>query len=888
MWNLQLPLLAATLMSVFFTQTVLAQEMSLSQNLTDNHQIKLPITHANRKIRQLSELESVSTSARMLLVQSPTPTSEIVQVTQVKANPTLKGVELILQTSKGQQLQLVNRSFGNNFIADIPNAQLRLPSGDAFTFRSDKPIAGVSKITVTNFDANTIRVTVTGQVSQPVVELFDSLDEGIIFSVASAASATPSQQQPQTQPPQTSQPLNQTQPTQPSASGDEPIELVVTGEQDNYRVTDSSTATRTDTPLRDVPQSVQVIPQQVLRDQQVTSFQDALRNVSGASLANLPGFHDNSFVLRGFSGNYLRNGLADPNAAYAADLANVERLDVLKGPASVLFGVGSPGATINIITKKPLSEPFYTVDATFGNYDTYRGAIDLSGPLNDSKTVLYRLNAAYQNTGSFVDFLNIKNYSIAPVISLVFGARTKLTIEGEYRDTRDDGFTLGLPAFGTVLPNPNGKIPINRNTGEPNYYTEGRVGSIGYDLEHQFSDNWSLRNYFQASFSSFNDFRGASNDFLDDNRTLDRNYFTESGSTNSYNLITNLIGKISTGSIQHQLLFGVDLNRSEGPYQSFSGSAALLDVYNPVYGQPPREPLYSRNRLSSLTDSLGAYLQDQVTIAKNLKLLLGGRFDLFTQKNGSLDNDNQFQESSQGGDAFSPRVGIVYQPIPAISLYGSYTRSFTPNFGRARDNRPFDPEHGRQYEVGVKADLSPTLSTTLAFYDLERSNVLTTDPNDDRFSILTGEQRSRGIELNLDGEILPGWNIYAGYAYTDARITKDNTFRVGSRLFATPENAINLWTTYEFQRGGLKGFGVGLGLFYVGEREGDLYDSFSFQLPDYLRTDAALFYKRDQLQVQLNIRNLFNIDYFETTGGQITKVVPGSPTTVEGRISWEF
>ncbi|MEH2392106.1 MAG: TonB-dependent siderophore receptor [Nostoc sp.] len=438
-----------------------------------------------------------------------------------------------------------------------------------------------------------------------------------------------------------------------------------------------------------------------------------------------------------------------------------------------------------------------------------------------------------------------------------------------------------------MLPNPNGKIPINRNTNEPNYYRDFTVGSINYDLEHQFSDNWSLRNAFQASFSSVDSLRGSSNDLLDDNRTLDRNYFTEKYDQYSYALTTNLIGKVSTGSIQHQLLFGVDLNRSGYPiYKTSFGTQALLDIYNPIYGQPPREPLGAGNRLSSLTDSLGVYLQDQVNIADNLKLLLGGRFDLFTQTNKSADDGQPFDAISQGGDAFSPRVGIVYQPIPAISLYGSYTRSFTPNFGRSRDNRLFDPERGRQYEVGVKADLSPTFSTTLAFYDLERSNVLTADPNDDSFSILTGEQRSRGIELNFTGEILPGWNIYGGYAYTDAKITKDNTYRVGSRLFATPKNAVSLWTTYEFQRGGLKGFGVGLGLFYVGEREGDLEND--FQLPDYLRTDASLFYKYGQLRAQLNFRNLFNIDYFETTAGEITKVIPGSPTTVEGRISWEF
>ncbi|MDF5720547.1 MAG: TonB-dependent siderophore receptor [Rhizonema sp. PD37] len=853
-------------------------------------------TTINQRIKQLSEIERPLTKASGLLSQSSTPTNppsppvlqgSVVQVTHVLAKATTKGVEVILETSKGQQLQLKNRSVGNNFIVEIPNAQLRMPSGEAFRFISQKPIAGISQITVVNQDAKTIRVTVQGTSAAPKVELYDSPSEGLIFAVNSAAVATQQGRQPQTSPrPQSSQQQNQTQPSKPLASGDDAIELVVRGEQDNYRVTDGSTATRTDTPLRDIPQSIQVIPHEVLRDQQATSIQDVLRNVSGASLASLPVFQVNNVAIRGFaSSNYLRDGLLDANGGISADLANIERVEVLKGPASVLFGLGSPGATINLITKKPLRDPFYQVDATVGNYSNYRGAIDLSGPLNDAKTALYRLNAVYQYSGSFIDFLDNKNYSIAPVVSLMIGKRTKLTLEAEYRDAREDGAYLGLPAQGTVLPNPNGKIPINRNTGEPNYYVESKVFSLAYDLEHKFSDNWSLRNAFQFSSNGFTSLRYASDDLLADLRTLDRNYFTEYSTQYSYNLTTNLIGKFSTGSVQHQLLFGVDLTRNDNPiYRSNNGTPALLDIFNPVYGLPPRVPLNQINRFSSLTDSLGVYIQDQVNIGESLKLLLGGRFDLFTQTNGNLGDHTS---DSQGGDAFSPRVGIVYQPSKTISLYGSYSRSFTPNSGRAADNSLFDPERGRQYEVGVKADLSQSLSATLAYYDIVRDNVLTTDPNNPQYSIQTGEQRSRGIELNIAGQILPGWNIYAGYAYTDARITRDNTYRPGNRLYITPENGVNLWTTYEFQRGNLKGFGVGLGLFYVGEREGDLQND--FQLPDYFRTDAALYYKRGRLRAQLNFRNLFNINYFETTqGDSLSKVIPGSPFTVQGTVSWQF
>jgi len=234
---------------------------------------------------------------------------------------------------------------------------------------------------------------------------------------------------------------------------------------------------------------------------------------------------------------------------------------------------------------------------------------------------------------------------------------------------------------------------------------------------------------------------------------------------------------------------------------------------------------------------LGIYIQDQIAIANNLKLLLGGRFDLFTQKNENFLEDTQ---ESQSGDAFTPRVGIVYQPIPAISLYTSYSQSFNPTEGRSANGDLFEPERGTQYEVGVKAELNNRLAATLAFYDLTRSNLLT-QPNGSRFSIQTGKQRSRGIELDISGEILPGLNIFAGYAYTDARLLEDENYPDGNRLTNAPEHSFNLWTTYEIQFGDLQGLGFGLGLFYIGDRTGDLENS--FEVLSYLRTDATVFYR---------------------------------------------
>ena len=850
-----------------------------------------------REIRQLSEIERPSTSAQQLLVQSPAPTTQVVPITAVKANPTDKGVEVILQTSLGEQLQITNRSAANSFIADIPNAQLRLPSGESFTFRSDKPLAGITEITVTNFDANTIRVTVKGEAGVPTVELFDSLNQGLIFSVASAAASSQPPAQPQTQPtPELNQPASETQPTQPSASGDEPIELVVTGEQDGYRIEDSSTATKTDTPLRDIPQSIQVIPRQLIEEQRITRVSDALRNVSG--IQEPASTTRNVFdvpIIRGFTPNsdaILRNGLRERTSSrIPSETANLERIEVLKGPASVLYGQGSLGGTVNLVTKQPLSSPYYSVEASVGSFDFYRSSLDLSGPLTSDKKLLYRLNAAAETSASFVDFLDRQRYFVSPVLTWQIDQNTKISFESEYLATQqpDDS---GLPARGTVLSNPNGKIPRNRNIGEPfDVSVSGNnrnVLRVGYNFEHRFNEDWQVRNAFQASLSNYpnNRIYILPTSLSEDGRLLSRTVrtFPAGGYDNTYSLDNYVVGKFKTGSIQHQIVAGFDLFREVAGGQQINRSIAPLDLFNPVYTQTLGGIIGDPFDDETTSDSLGFYLQDQIALFNNLKLLLGGRFDIVNQTYEDFidSSNNDFQQN----EAFSPRVGIVYQPIPAISLYASYSRSFQQLIGTTFDNSLFQPEKGTQYEVGIKTDLSDKVSATLAFYNLTRSNVLTDDLDNPGESIQTGEQKSQGIELNIGGEILPGLSIIGGYAYTDASVTKDTDPElVDNILNNVPKHAFTLWTTYKITQGDLQGLGFGLGLYYVGDRQGDLANT--FELPSYLRTDAAVFYERNNLRVALNIRNLFDIDYYASAQRNLA-VYPGEPLTVQGTISWEF
>ena len=831
------------------------------------------------EVRQLNSIERPLSGTSYVLkanrvknfiAQLSQPRTDVVSVTDVKVNNTDKGIELILVTPNSEKLSVSGKTEGNSYIVNIPNAQLQLASGESF--QQSKPVAGITLITVANADANTLWVTVVGEKGAPAVELFDSQSEGLVFGVTSTASTA---QQPTPTPEQ------------------QPIELEVIGAPSgSYNVPDATTATKTPTPLRDIPQSIQVVPRQSWEAQGAINAIDALRSVGVIQAFNSPSNGD-VFTIRGFqTTNILHNGLKDYVGGATTgqtQLNDIEQIEVLRGPASVLYGQGNPGGTINFITKQPLSEPYFAASMTVGSYSLYQPTLDISGPLNFDKTLLYRLNVSYFNTESFVDFFNSQRYLIAPVVSWQIDPKTKVTFETEFRYQHQFPRT-GLPAVGTVLSNPNGKIPLSLNTLDVNAKNDTSSVLLGYNFEHRFNDNWSWVNTFKVRFVGF--LRDSANSVAlqPNGRTLRRSEQTDIGGPgvdNEYALDNHLTGKFKIGGLQNELVAGFDLYRELNIFNRTMSQIGFIDLFNPVYGQPVGAvtPTPNQNQ-KTINDDIGLYVQDLVTLAPNLKLVLGGRGDFVENKVTNFLNASA--NRSQPDQAFSPRVGLVYQPIQPISLYASYSQSFSQNPGTTFGGSLFKPSTGTQYEVGVKGDfLSGRLSSTLALYQLTLSNVLTPDPNrpTTTFQIQTGEQRSQGIELNVTGEILPGWNVIASYAYTDAQVTKDsNLSTIGNRLPNVPFNSASLWTTYTFSKSSLQGLGFGLGLFYVGERQGDLNNAFS--VPSYLRTDAAVYYQRDHLGITLNFKNLFNVQYF--TPRTIQLVYPEDPFTVQGTVSWKF
>lgn len=796
-----------------------------------------------------------SNRAKDLQVQK---TNTNTQIKDIKLAPTATGLEIILETATGASLEPDIRTEGNVWIAEISNAVLALQNGAEF--QAANPAAGIASVRVTQLNETTIQIQVNGAETVPTA------------TIKTTAAATA--QQPAS--------------PEPEADAADEEELVVTGDRttSGYSAPNASTATKTDTPLRDIPQSIQVIPERVLKDQQVQNLNDAVQNVSGVQQDDTFGGQIDRISIRGFQTDvFLQDGVRQGQSSNR-ELDNLERIEVLKGPASVLYGNFEPGGVVNLVTKKPLSNPFYEAELSIGSYAFLRPSIDLSGPLTADKSVLYRFNAAYEFNDGFRDFqTNTSRVFAAPTLSWKIDKKTDLTLEFSYlNDLRP--FDEGTVAIGDGVAN----LPRDRVLSDANNRRTVEEFKVGYQFEHRFSDNWKLRNSFRYLSSDTFDFR-LGHWFIEDDGTFERKFLSNKDNYQSFSLNTDVTGKFKTGPIEHTLLIGLDLNRetTRGAQRRLPGNPGFFtNIFTGVSDPLPTVTVgdltaFGR-RGSNEQNRLGVYLQDQIKLLDNLKLLVGGRFDLYDRTSIDRRSNTTTEDSAQ---RFSPRVGIVYQPIEPISLYASFSQSFNPDiFSTQADGSPLEPSVGTQYEVGVKGEfLDKRLSATLAAYRINKTNIATTDPNNPDFSIAVGEARSQGVELDIVGEPLKGWNIIAAYAYTDAEITRDNFFAVGNRLANVPRHSASLWSTYEIQKGPAKGFGFGLGLLYVSDRFGDADNSFT--VPGYLHTDAALFYRRDKFRIGLNFQNLFNVDYFKSAAFR-ESVYIGDPFTVIGSVSIEF
>jgi iron complex outermembrane recepter protein len=684
----------------------------------------------------------------------------------------------------------------------------------------------------------------------------------------------------------------------------------------DYVLPKATAGTKTNTPVMETPLNVQVISKQVLKDQQVIRLDQALRNVSGVTTQRKP-LGSSNLILRGFQSQTLfRNGFRmDSNEEVfgnSQQFANVESVEVLKGPAAILYGRVEPGGMVNIVTKQPRSTPYYALNQQFGSYDLYRTSIDATGPLTKDDTLLYRVNASFQSNNSFRDLVHGEDVFFAPILKWNISPRTQATLEMEYNRSLSNVDSQLLPFKNNQFIN----LPHYKNLGERNPLETENI-FVGFNWSHQFNDDWSIKH--QVAFKRRDDNLGLSaipTYIITDkvNRDVYRrgSYTTDTIATN-----LDLTGHFKTWGLEHTLLFGGDYYRFDiDQDQTFADSSTVslnnidhsgngFSVVSPVRG------LFKQN-----TDNYGLYLQDQIKLPYNVHVMGGLRYQ-YIRSTRAFGDDGGFKPPEtppQINDAVTPRVGLLWQPQKWLSLYSNYAENFGANTGLFAfagnglpAGKPLPPTSAQQWEIGVKTEFfDGRLRATLAYYDLTKQNVPTTDPDAThlcgfgRCSIAVGEVRSRGPELDIQGEILPGWNVIATYANQDVRVTKskdtldtNNDFLVGNRLQFVPRNVGSVWTTYEVQQGDLKGFKIGGG---VNLQDGVVNADNTFKSPGYalvgLMTGYSFEVGKSKITAQLNVENLLDKTYF-TNASPIKFTDSGSvnfstPRTFMGSINVEY
>ncbi|NOU21774.1 MAG: TonB-dependent siderophore receptor, partial [Methyloglobulus sp.] len=677
----------------------------------------------------------------------------------------------------------------------------------------------------------------------------------------------------------------------------------------DYVLPNATVGTKTDTPIMETPLNVQSISKQVLKDQQVISLDKALRNVSGVTTlsANTP-LNGGSPTLRGFATNTLfRNGFRIDGTSFdQQQFANVESVEVLKGPAAILFGRVEPGGLINVVTKQPRSTSYYSLNQQFGSYDLYRTSVDATGPLTKDDTLLYRMNASFQSNNSFRDLVSDENVFFAPILKWNISPRTEATLEMEYQHRNSNQDNQFLPLNNNQIV----EIPHSRNLLERNKQVSEQI-FVGFNWSHQFNDDWSVKHQvaFKREDSNTNVYAFPGSINLAD-RTVDRFLVDSHGKNDTVATILDLTGHFNTWGLEHTLLFGGDYYQlSSFGSQANSQGVSIISLDDPIHpGSPAFIDHATRNGSTSTTDNYGLYLQDQIKLPFNVHVMGGLRYQYVHQTNAALDGT---PGTPQTDDAVTPRVGLLWQPQKWLSLYSNYAENFGANAGKfAIGNKLLPPESAQQWEVGAKTEFfGGRLRATLAYYDLTKQNVATVDPTrllgcgGGSCFTAAGEVRSRGPELDIQGEILPGWNVIATYANQDVRITKsndtaatNNEFLVGQRLQFVPRNVGSVWSTYEVQQGDFKGFKVGGG---VNLQDGVVNANNTFKSPGYALLSLLAGYSfevgKSKVTAQLNVDNLLDKTYFTNVSPDNFNTPPqiafgsfSTPRTFMGSIKVEY
>jgi catecholate siderophore receptor len=661
-----------------------------------------------------------------------------------------------------------------------------------------------------------------------------------------------------------------------------------------YRANRSSTFTKTDSPLKEVPASVTVVPGELMKDQAMQSMGDVFRYVPGVLMHQGEGNRD-QIVIRGTSttADFYVDGVRD-DAQVFRDLYNLERVEVLKGPGGMAFGRGGAGGVVNRVTKKPAFEPVGAATLTLGSWDQRRATVDLGNKLGESGA--WRLNAMAENADSFRNGFNLERYAVNPTGTIVLGSGTVVTVGYEhlwdYR-TADRGF----PSFNGA---PFNADPSTFFGNASQSHAKNVVDGLYAVVDHDFGNGLQLRNTTRAThYDKYyqNVFPGSA---VSAAGTLTLSAYNNANQrTNLFNQ-TDLTTKFSTGGLQHTLLTGVEVGRQDSANKrntGFFGASigATVPASNPFAVATVFRPNGTDADNQVKANASAAYVQDQVAFSKEWKAIAGLRYDRFSVDFDDRRTTTPPTDLARTDTAFSPRLGLIWTPTNTQTYYVSYSYAFLPSgeqLGLASTTVDLSPEKARNYEVGARWDLRPALTLSGAIFRTDRDNVRVADPANPGFFVNTGQQRTDGFEVGLQGEVAKNWQVYGGYAHLNGRTTKPVTtgttatvaaiIPAGAKLGLVPEDTLSVWNRVRFTENWSAGVGV------IHQSSSFASISNTVRLPAFNRIDGALFYDLSKkTRIALNVENVFDKRYFPTVDGD-NNISPGAPRNMRVTLYQSF
>lgn len=669
-------------------------------------------------------------------------------------------------------------------------------------------------------------------------------------------------------------------------------QIIVTGQRPQYGIEATRTATKTDTDLKDIPQSLSVVTESQIEDQALRSIADVLTFVPGATPGTGEGNRD-QITLRGnnTTADFFVDGIRD-DVQYFRDLYNADRIEVLRGPNAMIFGRGGGGGVVNRVTKRSSLGPYREFAISGDSEGGFRLTGDVDQPLG--RNVGLRVNGVYENGESFRPDVELERYAVNPTVGIALGSDTRIDLSYEFLHDRRTA-DRGLPAFNDRPLEGADKLFF----GDPDdSFSDADVHLATFAIEHRFSDSLTLRNrtqygdydkFYQNIFPS---------DLLEGTGQVRLSAYNDTTRRKNLFSQTDLVWENRLGGIDQTILVGFELGgqesrqrRRNGFFQPSDSPSLLVPVgsptvdadviFRPVNTNAARSPANFNESEASIA---AVYVQDQIRLSDMFEIVAGLRFDRFEL---DVENLNTGQTFSRTDELFSPRLGLIVKPTENLSLYASYSRSYLPSSGDQFSSlditsEALKPEKFDNYEIGAKWEPVEGLLATIALYQLDRTNTRATDPVTNNV-VLTGAQRSRGLEIGVERNITDRWQISAGYALQEAEITRTTTAAPeGREVPLVPRHQFSLWNRYDFTGR------LGLGLGVVARSKSYASISNDVTLPGYARVDAAIFYElADGIEAQVNVENLFGEDYFPTAHSD-NNIAPGAPTTARATLRFTF